>query len=621
MKPFKLAKWIWAKDSLEVDDYAEFKFEIIAKKKINIKISCDSVYAFYLNGELIKFFNCSDYPFYKYFDQFEIDIKKPQNEVIVEVWHYGIDSSNYYNAPHGLILEIIEEDNILAYTSENTLSRVMNEYKQGYKKIITPQLGLSFYFDNTVTKSDYQESILVDKTYSFVERKIHPLVLLDKEKTKTIRTKPGVLIDLGKEKTGFIDLEVDSKKEQKLLIAFGEHIADGKVRQQVGGRDFSIEIKIKPGYNHVFSPFRRIAGRYLEIFYEEEIDIKYAGIRQVNYQHEVISKDFHDELLNRIYKTCINTLELCMHEHYEDCPWREQSLYVLDSRNQMLCGYYVFKGYEYQRHNLLLIANSFKKDIGLLALTSPYNSVVDFPIPFFSLNYIKQVYEYITYSGDKEILKEVKDVLYGIMHSLLSFADKNGLIPYLSSPFWNFYEWTDGSQNDVDLGDRSKNRPLKYDFILNGMFIYASKYYNELMEDKIETSKMKQALKDTLYDKKRNLYQLSTKDERSSQLATSLALLIGIGNEDMYEKLINDKSLIEASLSTRCFVYDALLEKGDKYYRYIIEDIKYRYKKMLDDGATSFYETEEGQSAFDNAGSLCHGWSALPIYYFNLLLK
>ena len=35
-------------------------------------------------------------------------------------------------------------------------------------------------------------------------------------------------------------------------------------------------------------------------------------------------------------------------------------------------------------------------------------------------------------------------------------------------------------------------------------------------------------------------------------------------------------------------------------------------------GATTFWETELGEKDFDNAGSLCHGWSALPIYYYHL---
>ena len=42
---------------------------------------------------------------------------------------------------------------------------------------------------------------------------------------------------------------------------------------------------------------------------------------------------------------------------------------------------------------------------------------------------------------------------------------------------------------------------------------------------------------------------------------------------------------------------------------------------MLDKGATTFWETEKGEADFGGAGSLCHGWSAIPIYYFNELLK
>ena len=37
---------------------------------------------------------------------------------------------------------------------------------------------------------------------------------------------------------------------------------------------------------------------------------------------------------------------------------------------------------------------------------------------------------------------------------------------------------------------------------------------------------------------------------------------------------------------------------------------------MLYAGATSFWETTNGASDFGFAGSLCHGWSAVPIYIF-----
>lgn len=40
----------------------------------------------------------------------------------------------------------------------------------------------------------------------------------------------------------------------------------------------------------------------------------------------------------------------------------------------------------------------------------------------------------------------------------------------------------------------------------------------------------------------------------------------------------------------------------------------------LQEGATTFWETEDGESAFDRAGSLCHGWSAMPIVYYHRLI-
>ena len=54
-----------------------------------------------------------------------------------------------------------------------------------------------------------------------------------------------------------------------------------------------------------------------------------------------------------------------------------------------------------------------------------------------------------------------------------------------------------------------------------------------------------------------------------------------------------------------------------KYRAYILSDIDRKYGKMLDAGATSFWETIDGGDAFTKAGSLCHGWSAIPIYFWH----
>ena len=79
--------------------------------------------------------------------------------------------------------------------------------------------------------------------------------------------------------------------------------------------------------------------------------------------------------------------------------------------------------------------------------------------------------------------------------------------------------------------------------------------------------------------------------------------------------------MIASPLSSKGFVYDALLKADKNYGDFIVSDIIKTYKPMLNAGATSFWETENGADDFGGIGSLCHGWSAMPVYYFAKILK
>ena len=68
--------------------------------------------------------------------------------------------------------------------------------------------------------------------------------------------------------------------------------------------------------------------------------------------------------------------------------------------------------------------------------------------------------------------------------------------------------------------------------------------------------------------------------------------------------------------------FDALLRTNrTKYAPIILDEIDRSYLYMLRNGATTFWETIQGEADFHNAGSLCHGWSAMPIYYYETLCK
>ena len=104
------------------------------------------------------------------------------------------------------------------------------------------------------------------------------------------------------------------------------------------------------------------------------------------------------------------------------------------------------------------------------------------------------------------------------------------------------------------------------------------------------------------------------------QLANALAVCSGICPDDCIDgvlyNLAYNPGLLRATLSFSIFLYDALMKKPEKYARFVFEDAAKDYGYMLRRGATTFWETIRGGDDFGYAGSMCHGWSAVPIYLY-----
>lgn len=609
--------WIWLADGeCDPDTYATFKTRFSAKDKVTLKVSCDGIYAAYLGGELVLFSVCADYPHYKLYDEATLKASG-ENELSVTVWYPGTDSQTYISSTPGLWFEISENGTTIAASGTDTLGRGEKNFKQNYCKIITGQLGYSFYYDNTLDNTDpYLPAALVDKQTP-TKRPQKNLILDGRIPVTYTYFDDHILVDLGREVAGYPDLEFTSPCDQELLITYGEHLELGKVSRIIGNRDFSFEFKAKKGENKWFSPLRRLACRYFEVYFKEPITPAYIGMQHVYYPVTEKGRAFSDELLQRIYDTSVRTLRLCMHEHYEDCPWREQALYALDSRNQMLFGYYAFKETEYPRSNLLLINQGLRPD-GLLSICFPAG--MDFPIPSFSLAFILEVCEYVKYTGDTTMLADTKNTISTILDTFAKHKGDCGLIHSFPYPFWNFYEWSEGNANGYQIRRKADDPYVEdFDLILNAFYVYVVNIYNKIAGTAYDTDGIKTAIQKQLYDPARGLYKISVNGTLYGQLGNALAILAGLGTPDLAAKVASCDGLTPATLSMKPFVYDALLASGEEYKDFVLEDIKKVYKKMLDYGATSFWETELGWEDFSKAGSLCHGWSASPAYYLSIL--
>ena len=353
------------------------------------------------------------------------------------------------------------------------------------------------------------------------------------------------------------------------------------------------------------------------------VEIESIGILHYLYPFEM-NETRLTGLDKTIYDVCVRTLRLSMNYHYEDCPWREQALYVVDSRNQMLCGYNAFKGYDFQRANLVFMAKGIR-DNGFFELTFP---AVETPsIPFFTLMYPVAVYEYIKNTNDMTILDEVMPCMIKIMDAFKARIKEDGLIYDFEKPFWNFFEWTENLNGITELNRPSEESVIYSHSMLNLTYLYSGERFAKMcgmcnVDYEIDFDSMRKAIVDTFFNKDTGLFKNVTEDRPSgqySQLTNAFALLTGLGDERTFNAVKNCDNLIPATLSMVGYVYDALIDVDyEKAKEFILSDIRKNYKYMLDKGATSFWETLDGADAFHKQGSLCHGWSAMPVYYYHL---
>lgn len=629
---FEKSEWIWNSSIFTENEYAEF-YDVLdfSGEKALINISVCGDYTLFVNGKYVASNQYGDFEHYKVYDSIDISdkVKKGKNHICILVWYFGLSSMRYFLKNPGLIYEVLCDGEVVLSSGEKTPSRKSVAFESGeHIHKISPQLSYSFKYDSIKEDSwlcggnnGFSNSVIIQEKKEFYIRPIKKHELKPVVKGNISRNGDRYIIDLGEEYVGLCSFLLNSEKEQNINVAYGELLVDGHVKKLIGNRNFSFDYVAKHGKNVYTNYMLRLACRYIEIECEYPIDIEYIGIIPQVYDVKEASKPKLEELDSRIYDICVNTLKLCMMEHYVDCPWREQCLYAFDSRNQMLSGYYAFadKNIEYARANLLLMSKDFRED-RLLSICSPCGE--NLVIPSFSFYYIVAVKEYVEHSGDISLGEAVFDKIEDLIGA---FADgiRDGMFTkFAGCDHWNFYDWSEYMEGRLCEDDDNS-----IDFMINCIGVYALKTFGFICEKLGRDNKFSgladeiiKNARNRFFNKETETFFVADVSEKPTELANSFAIISGVADETLSKKLakrLADNEFLPCSFSMKCFKYDALLSVDEGYKDVILEEIRIAYKKMLDAGSTTVWETEKGAVDFDNAGSLCHGWSAIPIYYYH----
>ena len=677
------AKWIWTEERTGPNQY------MLARQRFTerggecaLRISADSQYVAYVNGSMAAFGQYADYPEYKVYDEVDVSpfVTEGENELTVLAYCQVKDSSVYRAGRPALIFEVCQGDAVLAASGASTLVTADTVYRSGDMDRVTGQMGYTFECDLRKTAQRWSAARELDYAPRLHARPVKRLTLGERVRARVVsqgvytpspirdtigmlmqyapmafresgdmtgmrgqpvlpgevryRAEEGegiyVTLDLGRETVGLIDIELDTPCECEVLIGWGEHLDDQRVRTYVGTRNFTARCLTRAGGNSLMYEIRRAGLRYITLFVgAHEFTLRYAGARPVEYPLD-LSPRFHtaDALHSRIYDVCRDTLRACLHEHYEDCPWREQALYGMDSRNQMLCGYYAFGEYDMPRESLRLLALGQRED-GLLELCAPARCSIT--IPSFSLDFILALDEYLLFSGDRAFASDMMPVARRILDGMAARRGDNGLIPvYVEQRYWNFYEWRPGM--DGHLGHPSYEIEGRCDAPLNMLAAECARRMARMMRtldmaDAAQYDRLAGELTacadSTFWNAERGLYctylDADGTLEHECELTNALAVYCGICPPEraraVLDKLAGEE-LAPVSLSYSIFLFDALLGAGDRYARAAFSRVARVWGDMLCGGATTFWETEEGGWDFDRGGSLCHAWSAVPLYLY-----
>lgn len=428
-----------------------------------------------------------------------------------------------------------------------------------------------------------------------------------------------LLFDLKYEECGYLHLRLNAAAGTIIDIAHGEHTLHGRVLSSRGTYNFADRYICKDGLNDFIFAHRRIGGRYLELHItgiSGEFALNSISLVPLRLPLPDEAKFVceNGELL-RMNEISRRTMTLCMHEHYEDCPWREQALWNFDARIQMMLGYYVWGNYDFAAASLELMRKSCKN--GFLALTEP-GDASGRTIPMFSFAYIAALKDRLLFGDFWNGLNKHLPTVDEIINNALQY--KNGDLFFLPEDprLWHFYEWT-GEISRMDKFPQSLWNIYLFEALKSAAYLHDAMGNGERAKELADiAAPLGVAIEKTFREPE--LYGVLEPGKNRFSYALTQALMIshGLVPDERLPLLwnsLNSGKLIPVSTQNQLFEMEAMMNCTPESRRWYDNRLYELYRPMLEFGATTTWETGDGPFAMGGAGSLCHAWSSISVAY------
>ena len=432
------------------------------------------------------------------------------------------------------------------------------------------------------------------------------------------------VLDFGREIIGRFELDISAPDGTIVDICHEEELWSGRLRADRindnynfadryilrKGRQLIGNSLFERGYRMVQVVIRNF-NKPVTVHNARAIDARYPFVKKGSFFCS-------DNLLNRIWDVCCETLSACATDVFIDCPWRERSFWVNDMIVENRTTLQAF-GDSRINARAFRLAFADRDEQGLVpgVCPAPKDKKARLTLLPSNLYMARMLKDYCLYTGDLEMAKNILPEMFKIIDVFSSWINEDGLIKP-PEKYWNFFDWS--------YGLSGINYDGKITSLMNFFYIMTLKDCIEIGEmSGIETNKEKylkliRKVKNATekYLLKDNRFADCKNDDGSlgnpSKLAQALALLTGEFDDSFLIDGLLDRNLLIPELYFQFFIFEALSKVNREDA--ILRTIRKYWGEIVMSGTPTIWEAGihgKGKNAFAGNGSLCHGFATAPV--------
>ena len=618
------AKWIWQENDGPNDTWMCLRKNISLDtnpRKAIARISADSKYWLWINGELVVFEGQlrRDRLEQTYFDVIDLTsyLKAGENTIAVLVWFWGKEGFSHHNSGKGGFLFEGNFGNTSLISDSTWKTHIHPGYEHsatgGQPNFRLPIWNIRFNAKND-SISNWQLADFDDTKWVYAtEKGIPPALPWNRlEERPFPKWKDSGLKEYENTKTvqqsGINTIEATLPYNARVTAYLKVEAPEGKLiniqtDQYDGWLDFGegpanrVEYITKNGIQE-FETYAWMSGNTVRYSIPEGVKVISLKYRELSYPANFTGAfTCNDMFYNRLWDMAGRTLYINMFDNFMDCPDREQALWWGDVVNQSGEVFYTLdtNAHALIRKSIITLIDWQREDSTLFC---PPSTLWKAELPQQLLASIGWYgfWNYFMNTNDSTSIREV----YPAVRKYLGIwkMGQDGLVVHRKGG-WDWGDW--GDNIDIEMLDNCwYYLALKAAIPMAAMSGYAN--------DTSDYSKRMQSIKDkfsSVFWVENEQYFRSKKLVHPDDRANAMAVVAGLAKPEQFSgirKVLGNQMF--ASPYMEKYVLEALCKIGSETLA--LERMKKRYSEMVQSSYSTLWEVWNGLKG----GTINHGWNA-----------